>query len=229
MSSTGDPEPVSAEDRAYFRALEESFLQLRGRATLLGPEDFRIAQTWRHAGIPLEVVLRVMSDLFTRQRMRKSRRGISSLRYFRAAVDAAWHERLELDAGGSVLSEPDPGPPVDLRLRRLANAIPGGLTGNLRDRLVALDGDFEQIEAELARLDAELLAEAGAALDDETRTELDGRAGRAVARLGSSLPDAEREEVRRRLWVQILRDRCGLPLLSLFSPQALEEDSTDEG
>ena len=39
MSSTEDPEAGTADDQAYFRELEERFLALRGRATLLSAED----------------------------------------------------------------------------------------------------------------------------------------------------------------------------------------------
>ncbi|KAB2964501.1 MAG: hypothetical protein F9K18_07470, partial [Thermoanaerobaculia bacterium] len=112
MSSTGEADPArSAEDQAYFRALEERFLALRGKATLLAAEDWETAREWRRVGIPLDLVVAEMERLFARQRERRSRRGISSLRYFSAAVHAAWAERLELGAGGARPS-PDPGPPV---------------------------------------------------------------------------------------------------------------------
>jgi hypothetical protein len=223
MSSTEEPEPATAEDREFFRAIEETFLQLRGRTTLLGPEDFRVAQEWRHSGVPVDLVRHVMSDLFTRQQLRKSRRGISSLRYFRAAVEAAWRERLELGAGG-VAPLDDPGPPIVVRLARLAAALPEDLPGRARcaARIQSLLGDFEEVEVALARLESELLGELDRRLPDAAREELTRRVGRSLDRLGAELPPAERQEVAGRLLVQAIRNRFRVPLLSLFGPIAVE-------
>ena len=52
-------------------------------------------------------IIEAMEAAFARQRERRSKRGISSLRYFRAAVDAAWDERLRhLAGGGSPPADP---------------------------------------------------------------------------------------------------------------------------
>ena len=53
MPSTDAETEGSAEDQAYFHALEEAFLRLRGRATLLSAADWQVAREWRRAGIPI--------------------------------------------------------------------------------------------------------------------------------------------------------------------------------
>ena len=224
MSSTGEGElaSASAEDHAYFRALEERFLALRGKATLLSAEDWEIAREWRRLGVPLELVCAEMERLFARQRERRSRRGISSLRYFGAAVHAAWAERLELEAGGG-RPRSDPGPPLAARLAALAAGLPGRLPGRaeVAARILALDGALEQVEAALGRLDRELLARLESALTDGERAALRARVDRALVAGLAAAPAAELAEARARLFARALREHAELPLLSLFSPIAL--------
>jgi hypothetical protein len=223
MSSTGEVEPSgSAEDQAYFRALEERFLALRGRATLLAAEDWEIAREWRRAGVPLDLVVAVMESLFARQRERRSRRGISSLRYFGAAVHAAWSDRLELAAGGG-RSAVDPGPSIEIRLAALAQALPADLPGRsgLAARILALAGSFEEVEIALGELDREAVAALAARLEAGETAAVRERVDRALAAALAAAPAAELAAARERLIVRALRERFGLPLLSLFSPVAM--------
>ena len=222
MSSTEEPEAGTADDQAYFRALEERFLKLRGRATLLSAEDWRAARDWRRLGIPLETVTQVMEELFARQRERRSKRGISSLRYFRAAVESAWEEQLELGAG-AFRRPADPGPALELRLAALAGALPAGLPAReaLAARLISSTGSFEEVETRLAELDRELMRELRLRLDEEELAAVRARVERAVGGAMAALPAAQVAAARARLEEQALRERFGVPLLSLFSPAAL--------
>lgn len=220
MSSIAEAEPGSAEDQAYFRTLEEAFLALRGRATLLAPEDWQVAAGWRRSGIPVELVVNVMSALFARQRERKSKRGISSLRYFRAAVEAAWDERLTLLAGGAVVPPPPLAP--EERLRRLGDALPEGVPGigALRELILAVRGDLGEIEAQLAEAESAFLSTLVQQLSPADRTKVDARVARALAQVPASRDEAAAEELRARLERQALRALFHLPVLSLFAPEA---------
>ena len=222
MSSTEDPEEGSAEDQAYFREIEERFLALRGRATLLSAEDWRAARDWRRLGIPLATVTRVMEELFARQRERRSRRGISSLRYFRAAVEAAWEEQLELGAG-AWRRPTDPGPGLEARLAALGAALPTALPGReaLAARLSELDGSFEEVETALGALDRELITELRRRLEEPELAAVRARVERALGGALAALPQEQVSAARRRLEEQAIRERFGVPLLSLFSPAAL--------
>ena len=228
MSSTDEPEGGSAEDQAYFRTLEQRVLALRGRATLLAADDWTTARAWRRSGIPVELVVEVMEELFARQRERGSRRGISTLRYFRAAVEAAWSERLELEAGGWKVAKLPVLAPAE-RLAALAESLPGTLPGReeLQQRILALDGDVEGIEAQLAELDRTVLEQLALMLDEAERSALRERAGHAAALASAALPRDQVEAARRRLEQRALRERFGLPLLSLFSPEALPREEPD--
>jgi len=224
MSATAaDPEP-SAEDQAYFLAIEQSFLRLRGRATLLAAADWQTAAAWRRQGIPTDLVVRVMEELFSRQRQRRGR-GISSLRYFAPAVEAAWEEVLELQAGGRQLA-PEP-LRIDQRLARLAAALPAELVDHARwaERIVRLSGGLEAVESALMALDQELLDGVAARLSAAAGGELDHDLERALATLRARLEPAELAAAEERLRRQLLRRRHRLPVLSLFAPEAAGPDA----
>lgn len=226
MSSTGEPEAGSAEDQAYFRALEERLVELRGATTLLSPADWQVAAEWRRRGIPLELVSAVMGELASRQRARRSRRGFSSLRYFKAAVEAAWHEQLELGAGG-VAPRFDPGPPVEARLEALAAAVPTDVpeSAALRDAIRRLTGAFEEIEAALVEIDRTLLEAVDRGLSPEARADVGRRVEAAAGGFAESLPEEELASLREHLRAQALRSAAGVPVLSLFAREALASGS----
>jgi hypothetical protein len=129
-------------------------------------------------------------------------------------------ESAELQAPG--LREPAPPFDARARLAALAGSLPAALPH--RDRwaravldLAAGEADLERLEADLGRLDRELLAEAAAAVDGG---ELAAHAARALGRIGGRLPAAERARVAGAVRRDLLRRRLGLPVLSLFSPEA---------
>lgn len=227
MSST-DAERVDAADQAYFLSVESAFLALRGRATLLSAEDWQTAAEWRRTGIPVEFVIAVMESLFARQRERRSKRGISSLRYFRAAISAAWDEQLAHRAG-STGPPPDPGPPVALRLQRLAAAIPVQIEGAdaLRASLLGLSGPLDAIEAELGELEKRFLTQLRAELAPADRELVGRRVERALAQVGEGVPADALVALRQTLERQALRRHLRIPVLSLFSPAALEGTALD--
>ena len=219
MSSTG-ADPGDAADQAYFLEVERAFLTLRGQATLLSADDWQTAREWHRVGIPIEFVVAVMESLFERQRERRSKRGISSLRYFRAALAAAWDEHLAHRAGGAAETLAEPGPPAAARLAALAAAVPDRLpgAGDLRRRIEALEGPLAEIEERLAELEREILEGVHDALPMEERDAMERRIEAALAK--AAIPDAARVELRASLLKQSLRRRCDLPVLSLFSPVA---------
>jgi len=228
MSST-DAEPGTAADQAYFRAVEESFLALRGKATLLAADDWQTAREWHRLGIPVDLVVSVMEALFERQRERKSKRGISSLRYFRAAVAAAWDERQAMRAGGGA-PVPDLGPPAAARLEALAGALPESLEGveQIRRDILALTGPLDLVEAGLTKIETRLLGGLEEHLSDRQRSDLEAKIDRALSGLPSPATGEERDQLRRSLRRQALRRLSGVPALSLFSPTALAGSASDD-
>jgi|HubBroStandDraft_3_1064219.scaffolds.fasta_scaffold69842_2 hypothetical protein len=115
----------SEQDQAYFQAVEEIFVGLRGTPFLLAPADWQVARRWHQEGIPLDVVRLGLEEVFARRRERGSHGRVSSLRYCAAAVEAAWAERRDLTAPGR--RAPAPRLEIAPRLAALAAALPAAL------------------------------------------------------------------------------------------------------
>lgn len=211
------------EDHAYFEAVEEIFVRLRGAPLLLSPADYQVAKRWHQDGVPLDLVRRTLEEVFEKRKERGTKGKISSLRYCAPAVEAAWEDLREMTAPG-VRSE---APALDLagRLRNLADAVPAtfpgrdGLTARMT-ALAAFDSDPQAIEQRLSELDREMVAAALGSVDAEARAEIDAAVEKTLGALAGRLPAEEIERSRERLVSQVLRRRLGLPVLSLFSPEA---------
>ena len=220
MSETGPDEPDQDTDHAYFQAVEEIFVSLRGSPLLLSPADWQVARHWHREGVPLDLVRRALEEVFAKRKERGAKGKISSLRYCAPAVEAAWDELKDLAAPGHRAAAP--AFEVAPRLAALAAALPRTLPGrdHLAGRIGALDGDPQAVEERLASLDREMLDAATAALDGESSAEIGAAVEKTLASLGGRLPAEELERSRERLARQALRRRLGLPVLSLFSPEA---------
>jgi hypothetical protein len=201
---------------AFFHAVEEAFVRLRGAPLLLSPADFQVAARWRREGVPLGLVLATLEEVFAKRRERGARGRINSLRYCAPAVDAAWQEVQELQGparreGGSDLA-------VAERLAELALALPAGVEWEpWRARLLAFEGAPAEVEEELQRLDDELLEHLEGALASGDRERLTAEVEAIVEGLRDRFPDAELVALRERLFRQRLRRARALPVLSLFA------------
>lgn len=220
----GEEIAEGSEDHAYFRAVEDCFVRLRGAPLLLSPKDWLTARDWHRRGIPEELVERTLEEVFARRRERGEEGAISSLRYCAPAIEAAWKEARELAAPGA--RREGEGSPLDLaaRLDALAGALPEGLPGGdelaARVRDLAGLGDSRAVEEALGRLEAEAVEGLLAGLDPERRATLEAEVDRGVAAIASRIPREEAERARHRLREQRVRRTFGLPALSLFAPEA---------
>ncbi|MEA2604123.1 MAG: hypothetical protein QOF89_5115 [Acidobacteriota bacterium] len=217
MSVTADvPDP----DHAYFQAVEEIFVELRGSPLLLSPADWQVARRWHQEGVPLELVRRTLEEVFAKRKERGAKGKISSLRYCAPAVEAAWAELRDLTAPGDRAAAP--AFEVKPRLAALAAFLPTSFPSHeaLAARIADLTGDPQEVEDRLAALDREMLAAAADGLDAESRGEIGAAVEKTLTLLGGRLPAEELETSRDRLARQALRRRLGLPVLSLFSPEA---------
>lgn len=220
-------EPVASNDEAtefaYFRRIEDRFIELRGAPLFLSSSDYQVAKTWWQAGIPVDLVERALEEVFERRRERgTARRPVSSLSYCAPAVEQAWAEVRELTAAGHRRSGSAPKLDTAARLHKLAAALPPELADRQRfaDAVQALDGSPEHIETELERLDDELLQHVEAHLDEAEQTRLTETLESTLHRLGARLDREELERARERLRCQLLRQQLHLPVLSLFAPEA---------
>ena len=122
--------------------------------------------------------------------------------------------------------ESSPGIDVAARLEALARSLPDSLAERERHAAAirALNGASARVEEELASLDEEILVAGEAGLGGDQRRELEAETTAALERLGrrrgEPLVGREAETARERLIRRALRKRLGLPVLSLFSPEA---------
>ena len=213
MSATVDPSGTPDE---YFHTIEETFIRLRGAPLLLSPADWQTARLWHEEGIPLQLVDRVMEEVFLRLRERDPKRKIHSLRYCAPAVESAWREVRDLGATEGRL-EPLP---IDVvgRLEALAAGLPRALERRdaLARDLLALAGEAEAVEADLQEIEERFIVTAIAGLDAEVHQQLLARVAGALARARARVAAEELPELERRLLREFARQHLGLPTLSLF-------------
>jgi hypothetical protein len=203
-------------DHAYFQAIEEIFVELRGAPLLLSPADWQVARRWHREGIPLDLVRSTLEEVFAKRQERGARGKISSLRYCAPAVEAAWAELRELTAPARRAEAP--AFEVAPRLAALAASLPGREA--LAAQVAHLSGDPQEVEERLAALDREMLDQAWDGLDGEARSAVEAAVEKTLASLAGRLPAGELASSRERLVRQTLRRKLGLPVLSLFSPEA---------
>jgi len=86
-----DDPGVDEQAQAYFQAIEEHFIERRGQALLLSPEDVRRVSEWHREGVPFEAVREGIDLHFERmQRRGKEPRRAVTLAYCEDDVLAAW-------------------------------------------------------------------------------------------------------------------------------------------
>lgn len=85
----------------YFTEIEEEFVRRRGSHMLVSPLDWSLMENWKQRDIPLNVVLRGISNSFDGYDQRASRgRKVNSLFYCQQEVEALFQEFTESRVGG---------------------------------------------------------------------------------------------------------------------------------
>jgi hypothetical protein len=228
---------MTDDDRSafeYFQRIESHFLLLRGAPLLLSPSDYRVAKSWHGDGVPLDLVLRTMDEYFERRAERahgdraagEEPAKVWGLRQIRPAVDAAWKHLRELTAPGD-RNEPGEGAALDVaaRLAALREALERVLPAELPERAAVLarldalggESDPRRVEEGLGAVAAAALDALLAEIPAGEREELAAGVERTLAPLADRMTREEVEATRERLLRQKVRQKFGLPTLSLFS------------
>jgi len=217
----------TAEDRAYYAAAEAAFIRRRGTPFLLSPRDFALLKEWRALGVPLESVEAGIDEAFSRREERSAAGRVNSLSYCRDAVLEAWERRLETSRGRGAETRPDDPDArrilvglasklAEARARRPDLADPLDAAVRSIARLGSSEKNAGEIEAGLARLDKRLAKDLADALSEPERASVDAEVARLLAGAGGRMDEAALEKTRRALTRRIVRERLGLPRLSLL-------------
>jgi hypothetical protein len=82
-----------AREKNYVRRIEKRFLALRESGLILSARDFEIVHDWFERGVPAELVIATLEEVYARTADRSEGRRIQSIAYCRRAVERAWEER----------------------------------------------------------------------------------------------------------------------------------------
>lgn len=239
MNPGGEPDE-------YFSAIEEAFGRRRGAPLLLSPRDWALIGDWRRRGIPLRLVLQGIESCFDSfERRSPGARRINSLSYCRQEVLSLFELYCGLQAvssgrpsAGSATSEAASASRLVARhLGRLVRrareamavassagheALVGALAAAaaemraMRKALASGPPIPRSLEEDLARLDAELLEAARAALGSEEMARLEQEVDAALGAALERMSPGARATTRRAATARLLRRRCHLPRLTLF-------------
>lgn len=133
------------------------------------------------------------------------------------AADKEERQRAALKAGGKTEAVSEI--PMALRLSDLAATLPDDLpgVGRWRREIVALTGDAESVESVLAGMDVRMLAALKDEIGAESLADMDAKVRAGLARMRARGGTEDAATVSDRLWSQLIRQRFGAPVLSLFS------------
>ena len=225
----------------YFTEIEEHFQRRRGTTLLLSTLDWALIETWKDAGIPLEVVLRGIDSAFDKydQRPSKSQK-VNSLAYCAQAVLSAAEDMKEAAVGAESAPPKDAGfetAAIAAFLRdnaaRLEKApLPereGFATRNLARecaaalREMAAETDqastlprLEDLERRLTVMEEKLFAALLAVTPDPDLVAVRAEADRDLMPFRRNMTAAQVEHLHKQYVHKRLMEKFGVPRLSLF-------------
>lgn len=198
-------------DEAYFQDIEAHFAARRGTPFILSAKDWDLMKTWHSEGVPLPVVIEAIDSVFEKNETSGRQKKINSLSYCRHAVKELWKERKEMLVGASESTpEAAPGPLLDALAAQL-ETLPAAAPFAPRVRALAGEKSVPRIEEKLMELERELL---DAVIEKEDVDTI--RAEIAASLAGSKLDEKTRARTEEANLRRLVRERFGLPRLTLF-------------
>ncbi len=230
----------------YFTEIEERFQQRRGSLLMLSTLDWALIETWREAGLPLEIVLRGIDEAFDHHDAKLARakgrvRRINGLAWCSQAI----MESAERAAQAS-LAAPAPNPPLTSTetpetgfepnriaafLRASAEQItaatlppPANTTAaetaarlhTLAAEVDTTPTNLEALDRSLTVLEEKLLAALLTATPETTLTDLREQAARELAPFRGKMQAVQIRQVQQQFLGKRLFEAHRLPRLSLF-------------
>ena len=221
----------------YFTEIEEHFQRRRGSLLLLSTLDWALIETWREAGIPLDVVLRGIDEAFdkhdARQRSTTRRvRQINGLAWTAQAVMEAAEQQKEAATGtASIATEANSGfesQRIAGYLQAAADALDSStiaaealavIAQRLRELAAssALEAaKLEELERNLTTLEEKLFATLTTHVPEELLLKFKTEAARDLAAYRSRMSAVQLRQIEQQFVHKRLLEQYQLPRLSLF-------------
>jgi hypothetical protein len=170
-------------------------------------------------GVPVELMIDAVREV----RRRRAEQGLEAaftLRWYRWDIHRRWQEHQRVQAPGW-MPESEAPPPVADSLEGLVALLPSDLPERelWGERIRGLDsGDdsFVELDRALGTLDRLLLDELWSQADPDLRGSVEESLGEAERKMGLMLVE-DRERLHEQIRDQLVRDRYGAPVLSLYS------------
>ena len=195
----------------YFEEIEGHFAARRGTPFILSAKDWVLMKSWHDEGVPLPVVIEAIDAVFEKNETSGRQKKINSLSYCRHAVKELWKERKEMLVGAAgETPEAAPGPLLDALAAQL-EGVPAVASFAPRVRALAAEKSVPRIEEKLMELERELLDSVIAAEDVAAI-----RAEIAASLTGAKLDEKTRARTEEANLRRLVRERFGLPRLTLF-------------
>ena len=226
----------------YFTEIEEHFQRRRGALLLLSTLDWALIESWREAGIPLEVVLRGIDEAFDKYeaRQRKGRqRKINGLAWCSQAVMEAAEQQKEAAMGTAPSLGAESGfeaQRIAVHLESAAQALDAAAIAHeslqehwatslaalaLRLRALAEDlpqppANLEELERELAMLEEKLFATLTTHVPEDLLLRIKTEAAQELAAYRSRMGAVQLRQIEQQFVHKRLLEHYQLPRLSLF-------------
>jgi len=226
----------------YFTEIEDAFVRRRGKHLFLSPMDWALMESWKQREIPLHLVLRAIERSFDSFEARPRKRSVKTLLYCQEEVEAQFAEWVESRVGANEVEETEESSAhfsasavsqhltqKKDALRSLANLNSGSdpqfsetLTRAI-DRLTELEHDLAGGGVLNARRLEDSLTSVERMLNDallsNPRAEVETVTAELKAELKSYRSQMDKpayEQMLANLLMKRLRDKMGIPRLSLF-------------
>lgn len=197
----------------YFLEIESHFAMRRGTPFILSAKDWLLMKKWHEEGIPLAIVIEAIDSVFEKNESSGRRKVISSLGYCRHAVKELWNDRRDLQVGEAAeVPEVAPGETLEALAREVEQS--GAAVGDLAAEIRALEKEksIPKIEERLIALEHGMIERVLASMPDVEREAIRAR----VAAIGASVDEKVRARTEEANLRRIVREKFGLPRLSLF-------------
>lgn len=227
---------------SYYAEVESYFVARRGSPLFISPGEWHLVSRWEELGIPLEVVKEGIDRVFERPRSRLRPRKLgycrqtveSAFRRFRearlglrtSASDDESESRVSSDVSSQLRAMYD-------RLRTAGEALRSESATSFTQALAdasgivwsALDEVQESVsmarlsdlEDRLTEIDRRLILEAQLILEEPVRTELRREADSSLEAYRERMPEKVYRSARESAYRRRLREKLGLPTLSLYA------------